>query len=121
MKKIVFMLAFLSFGAWATAQEMPTSGKVEGSRKERNATDAKRHLEEMKKELNLTPAQVAQFEAAHEKYRSHREEERARNKQVRQQMDQEIRRILTPEQYTRWEARHSKKDGKKRGGHGGRR
>ena len=111
MKKIVLSLIMLGLGTFAMAQnsQLP-SKKVAEEIKQDGEQKRARHLETMKEELNLTEAQVAQLRSLQDKkqavMQAHlKEMERLRAQkhqeiqQQHQEMDKEMRRILTAQQY----------------------
>lgn len=116
MKKLL-LVAVLGFGAFAMAQQNQMPAKKDPQ--ERKAMmDQKRaeHVAQMQKDLNLSQAQTEQLKAIHEKYQAKREQERMQNQALRkqkmegykkdkQQMDDEMRKILTPEQYAKWQTK----------------
>lgn len=124
MKKLVLSLALIGMGSFAMAQQAPhrpmppqrTPEEMAQLRKQREA----QHMDELKKDLNLTPAQVAQLQALHDKQQQMHEQERVKNEQLkkaklqdmkkqREDMDNEIKNILTPEQYQKWDAKRKAK------------
>lgn len=79
----------------------------------------------MQKDLNLNPSQVAQVKALQEKRKAEMKAEFDKNKEVRQakmedmkakraQMDADMKKILTPEQYDKWQADRKAKMEQKR-------
>lgn len=114
MKKIIFGLALMA-GVLTTAQscckgQMKDNAEMKEMRTERHA----KHMEDMKKELGLSDAQVTKINALHEEQQTKREAERAKMdaertarmeamKQEREAMDAKMSKILTPEQYTKWQ------------------
>lgn len=117
MKKLVYAVAFLGLGTFAMAQQtqMPPM-RDQQDRKEMMEQRRAEHLAQMQKDLNLTQAQVAQIKSMHDKYQAQREQERIQNQELRkqkmevykkdkQQMDDEMRKILTPDQYAKWQAK----------------
>lgn len=111
MKKLIASLAI--FGAtFAMAQQTPR--QMDPAKKQEMQAKKQAHLDAMKKDLNLTSAQVNQLKAITDKHQAQREKERMEMQQLRkqkmeagkmqkQQMDDEIRKILTPEQYQKWQ------------------
>lgn len=120
MKQLVLSLAFVGMGTFAMAQQRTMPAKDDQQRKEMMEQKKAEHLAEMQKELNLSQVQVAQLKALHEKHQAQREAQRKENQELRkqkmetfkkdkQQMDNEMRQILTPEQYAKWEAKKAEK------------
>lgn len=122
MKKLVLCLALVSVGSFAMAQqtEKKHDAKTEQERKEMMEKRKAAHLEEMQKELNLSTSQVAQIKELQAKHHAEREVQRKENQELKQQkmeafkkdkqvMDNEMRQILTPEQYAKWEAKRAEK------------
>ncbi|SNV43342.1 Uncharacterised protein [Chryseobacterium taklimakanense] len=117
MKKIVYTLACMAIGTFAMAQksEMPPM-RDQQERKEMMEQKRVQHMAKMEQELNLTKAQVSQIKAIQDRHQAQREQERIKNQELRkqkmeaykkdkQQMDDEIRKVLTPEQYAKWQAK----------------
>lgn len=116
MKKLVLSLALIGFGTFAMAQQNSAPMRDSKDHKEMMEKRKADHLAKMQKELNLTSSQVAQLKAMQEKHQAEREQQRMANqaqrqqkmdalKKDKQQMDNEMRKILTPEQYTKWHAK----------------
>lgn len=118
MKKLM-LIALLGFGTFAMAQQTPMQGKKKMDPQERKVMmEQKRaeHMAQMQQDLNLNQTQADQLKAIHEKYQAKRQQERAQNQALRQQkmeaykkdkqqMDDEIRKVMTPEQYAKWQAK----------------
>lgn len=70
-------------------------------------------MQEMKQELNLTDARVAQIKTLHEKKAAERKQEMAAKKQDRMKMmkdnEAEMQKILTPDQFKKFQALKEKK------------
>lgn len=120
MKQLVLSLALVGMGTVAMAQQRTMPAKDDQQRKEVMEQKKAEHMAEMQKELNLTQAQISQLKALHEKHQAQREAQRKENQELRkqkmesiqkdkQQMDNEMRQILTPEQYAKWEAKKAEK------------
>lgn len=110
MKKLILSLAFVSLGTFAMAQQtqqMPSKWG-EGHKEMMEQRKAK-HMAEMQKDLNLSQTQVNQIQAIHDRFQTQRQLQRKARvesfKKDKQQMDDEMRKILTPEQYTKWQAK----------------
>lgn len=118
IKKLILSLAITGFGFVSYAQrKMPPKKDVD--RQSKIEEKRAKRMTEMQKDLNLTPQQVSQIEAVQDKRAILREQKRqqmleqrkskmAMRKKDSAQTDKEMREILTPEQYQKWEA--SKED-----------
>lgn len=113
MKKIVFSAAFVVMGTFAMAQQTPMMNKKDPAEMEQKRQEK---LKMMQAELNLTSAQVAQIKALQDKKMAERkqnasqmqEQRKAKMEAMKERQEQwnaEMRKILTPEQYTKWEAK----------------
>lgn len=112
MKKLVLSLAFVGFGAFAMAQQqqkMPPQMDPETMQQRQD-----QRLAQMQRDLNLSPSQVSQIKALQDKRQGERmnnriEMQKAKKmrqdkmKKNRQEMDNDMKRILTPEQYQKWQ------------------
>lgn len=115
MKKIVLMIAFV-VGTTAFAQERKMN------KKEHFSTEAK--VEKMTKELDLTAEQQKKLTVLFDKQKTEMQKQKAAAKLERsekrealsskkEEMDKEIRSILTPEQLKKWEALKAEKSEKR--------
>ncbi len=113
MKKLILGAAFLSISTFAIAQQSPKIQKMDPAKMEQKRAD---HLKKMQVELNLSDAQVAQLKDLQNKKMAERKkmapqkmaERKAKMelmKAKRAQHQAEMRKILTPEQYKKWEAK----------------
>ncbi|WP_313269768.1 Spy/CpxP family protein refolding chaperone [Epilithonimonas vandammei] len=106
MKKLILSAAFLGLGVFGFAQ---TTSDRKGDFEQKKAA----RMQEMKQELNLTDAQVAQIKALHEKKAAERKQEMAAKKQDRMKMmkdnEAEMQKILTPDQFKKFQALKEKK------------
>ena len=104
MKKLILSAAFLGLGVFGFAQ---TTAKADHSQKKAE------RLQQMKQELNLTDAQVAQLKALHESKAAERKQEMATKKidraQKMKENEPEMQKILTPEQYKKFQELKAKK------------
>lgn len=104
MKKLILSAAFLGLGVFGFAQQ---ASKADLGQKRAE------HLQKLKQELNLTDAQVAQFKALHESKAADRKAEMATNRVDRAQKmkenDAEVQKILTPEQFKKFQDLKAKK------------
>ena len=125
MKKLVLSLALVSFGTFAMAQQKKVAPMNPEAHQQKMEQRKAEHMAKMQKELNLTPAQAAQIKAVNERYKDIHEQNRAQmkavreqrfaeNKKIQQQRDNELRQILTPEQYAKWEANKQENMAKKK-------
>lgn len=119
MKKLVLAVAFIGMGSFAMAQQTTTTPQEREARRaefqQKRAQMEKDHLDQMQKDLNLNQAQVTQIKALHEKRKAEMKAEFDKNKDARQakmeemkakraQMDADMKQILTPDQYDKWQA-----------------
>lgn len=112
MKKLVFSLAFVAFGTFAMAQENPQllSKKMSPTQ---NAERKEAKLKQMQTELGLSNEQVVKLRALEEKRKNEmtaQKEERKQEMQANHQKhDAELKAILTPEQFTKYQDLRQKK------------
>lgn len=106
MKKLILSSAFLGLGVFGFAQ---TTSDRKGDFEQKKAA----RMQEMKQELNLTDAQVAQLKALHESKAAERKAEMTAKKEDRMQKmkenEAEMQKILTPEQYKKFQELKAKK------------
>lgn len=106
MKKLILSSAFLGLGVFGFAQ---TTSDRKGDFEQKKAA----RMQEMKQELNLTDAQVAQLKALHESKAAERKQEMATKKidraQKMKENEAEMQKILTPEQYKKFQELKAKK------------
>ena len=113
MKKIVLSAAFAVIGTFAMAQQTPMMNKKDPAQMEQKRTEK---MKMMQTDLNLSNAQVAQIKALQDKKMAERKQnapqmqaerkaKMAAMKAKREQWNAEMRQILTPEQYKKWEAK----------------
>ncbi|KQR95606.1 hypothetical protein ASG01_07125 [Chryseobacterium sp. Leaf180] len=121
MKKLVLSIAFIGFGSFAMAQQTqdrPRMNKEEMQQKMMQKEQER--LTQMQKDLNLNASQVAQIKALHEKNRAEmqrnmqdkkadRQAKMAEMKEKNQRRNDEMKSILTPEQYSKWEGQKKAK------------
>ncbi|AZA92166.1 Uncharacterised protein [Chryseobacterium nakagawai] len=127
MKKLVLAIAFIGMGSFAMAQQTTPQDR-EAKRAEmqqKMQQKEQEHLAQMQKDLNLNASQVTQVKALHEKRKAEMKADFAKNKEARQakmeemkakrtQMDADMKKILTPEQYDKWQADRKAKMEQKR-------
>ncbi|AZA79130.1 hypothetical protein EG347_17270 [Chryseobacterium sp. G0186] len=128
MKKLVLAIAFIGMGSFAMAQQTTAPQDREARKAEMQQKMQQReqeHLAQMQKDLNLNQSQVAQVKALQEKRKAEMKAEFEKHKEVRQakmeemkakraQMDADMKKILTPEQYDKWQADRKAKMEQKR-------
>lgn len=120
MKKLVLGIAILGGMAFAIAQD---SGNFSTHREHCHKKEGKKlpskaeKLERMKKDLGLTDAQIEKIQALHNKEEKARVVQREQNKAKKEARFEENRKemksILTPEQYKKWEEQMTKRKNKK--------
>ena len=121
MKKIVLSAAFVILGTFAMAQQTPMMNKKDPAQMEQKRQEK---LKVMQTELNLTNAQVAQIKALQDKKMAERQqnarqmqaERKAKMEAMKARQEQwnaEMRKILTPEQYQKWETKKKQNKGQK--------
>lgn len=120
MKKLILGAAFLVVGTLATAQQtMSKMQKKDPAQMEQKRED---HMKKMQMDLGLSNTQVSQIQALQNKKMAEREAKRNspemradRKAQMdmmktkRDQWNSEMRTILTPDQYKKWEAHNQEK------------
>ncbi|ASW74887.1 hypothetical protein IQ37_12690 [Chryseobacterium piperi] len=117
MKKLVLAIAFIGMGSFAMAQQTTPQEKqaTRAEMQQKMQQKEQEHLEKMQKDLNLNQTQVAQIKDLHakrraemmasfEKSKGNRQAKMEQMKAKRAQMDADMKNILTPEQYTKWQA-----------------
>lgn len=119
MKKLVLAIAFIGMGSFAMAQQTaPTPQERQAKRaemKEKFQQREQEHLAQMQKDLNLNQSQVDKIKALQDRKKAEMKSEFEKNKGERQarmeqmkakraQMDAEMKQILTPQQYDKWQA-----------------
>lgn len=119
MKKLLLSFAIISGGLIFAQQNQPrlTPEQREAKRAEMHQKmddRQKEHLAKMQKDLNLSNAQVQQIQALQDKNRAEREANMQKHEKMRaekmEQMkakraehDAEMQKILTPDQYKKWQ------------------
>ncbi|UHO37819.1 hypothetical protein H5J24_19665 [Chryseobacterium capnotolerans] len=127
MKKLVLAIAFIGMGSFAMAQQTTPQDREarRAEMQQKMQQKEQEHLAQMQKDLNLTTTQVSQVKALHEKRKAEMKAEFEKNKDVRQakmeemkakraQMDADMKKILTPEQYDKWQVDRKAKMEQKR-------
>ena len=111
MKKLVLSAAFLALGTFAMAQQNQKMQKMDPAQMEQKRAT---HLNEMQSELKLTDAQVLKIKALQDQRMAERKENapkmqaerKAKRTQIdakRAQHEAEMKQILTPEQFQKWQ------------------
>lgn len=117
MKKLVLAIAFIGMGGFAMAQQTTPQDKEarRAEMQQKIQQKEQERLAQMQKDLNLNQSQVAQIKALQDKRKAERKAEFEKNKEFRQakmeemkakraQMDADMKKILTPQQYDKWQA-----------------
>lgn len=111
MKKLIFSTAFVVLGAFVMAQSTDEMAKREPAHIEQKRAD---HLKQMQSELGLSDLQVKQIRSLYDENRRERSINRVATETDRRSkvadmrarklhVDQEMRKILTPSQFQKWE------------------
>lgn len=115
MKQLVLGLALIG-GTFAMAQQKKMPPKMDPAHHQEMVEKRRTaKLDQMQNDLNLSSEQVSQIRAIQNQRQQERQLARAEElktqnrrldkaRQQRQTMDDEMRRILTPEQYQKWQA-----------------
>ena len=108
MKKLVLGLAVLGGVLFTSAQESSSKPKCEHSQCCKGGKQSKQdRVEKMKKDLNLSDAQVKKINKLYEKEQDVREKDRAKDKSKtearKEKHRSQMKSILTEEQYQKWE------------------
>ena len=117
MKKVILSIAMIAFGTFAMAQQNKMMRNMDPTQMEQKRAEK---LKMMKVELNLSDAQVAKIQAMQEQKMADRKanmpqmqaERKAKMDAMKQNQDQwntEMKQILTPEQYAKWEQKKADK------------
>ncbi|MDR6547589.1 Spy/CpxP family protein refolding chaperone [Chryseobacterium rhizosphaerae] len=127
MKKLVLAIAFIGMGSFAMAQQTTPQDKEarRAEMQQKRQQKEQEHLAQMQKDLNLNQSQVAQIKDLHEKRKAEMKADFEKNKETRQakmdemkakraQMDADMKQILTPQQYDKWQADRKAKMEQKR-------
>lgn len=110
MRKLVLSVALLAVGTFAMAQNQKMQ-KMDPAQMEQKRAD---HMKQMQAELNLSDAQVTKIKALQDRRMAERKknapqmqaERKFKMEQMKAKRDQnnaEMKQILTPEQYQKWE------------------
>ncbi|WP_373708382.1 hypothetical protein [Kaistella sp.] len=117
MKKLVLSVAFIAVGTFAMAQQNQRMQKMDPAKMEQKRAD---HMKQMQTDLNLSEAQVTKIKVLQDQRMAERKENapqmqaerKARMDQMKMKRDQnqaEMKNILTPAQYQKWEAMKKEK------------
>ncbi|UOE41587.1 hypothetical protein MTP09_02805 [Chryseobacterium suipulveris] len=112
MKKLILSAAFVAFGTFAMAQQ---TGKMQKDPAQMEQKRAEK-LKMMQADLGLSDAQVAQIKALQDKKKAERKamapqmqaERKAKMEQwkaKKAQHEAEMKQILTPDQFQKWQAK----------------
>lgn len=118
MKKVVFAAVLFAAGTFAKAQQSPATDSQQAEmakmKAEKMQMKKQQHLAQMKEELGLSQDQMLKIEAMHNKHRAERKVQMDKSREVmKQNIEQmkakkearnaEMKAILTPEQYAKWQ------------------
>ena len=117
MKKLVLSAAFVAIGTFAMAQQNQRMQQMDPAKMEQKRAD---NLKQMQTQLNLTDAQVTKIKALQDQRIAERKQNapqlqaqrKARMEQMQAKRDQhqlEMKQILTPEQYQKWDANRAQR------------
>ena len=117
MKKLVLSVALVAVGTFAMAQQNQRMQKMDPAKMEQKRAD---HMKQMQIDLNLSEAQVTKIKVLQDQRMAERKENapqmqaerKAKMDQMKAKRDQneaEMKNILTPEQYQKWEAMRKEK------------
>ncbi|MFC3160551.1 hypothetical protein SAMN05443633_102123 [Chryseobacterium arachidis] len=117
MKKLVLAIAFIGMGSLAMAQQITPQDKEarKAEFQQKRQQKEQERLVQLQKDLNLNQTQVDKIKALQDKRKAEMKAEFDKNKEQRQakmeemkakraQMDAEMKQILTPQQYDKWQA-----------------
>lgn len=116
MKKLIVALAFIGMGSFAMAQQtVPQDKKINREEmKQKMEQKEEARISEMQKELNLNQSQVSQIKDLQAKRKVEMKTEFEKNSELRQQrkekmkahkmqMENDMKKILSPEQFEKWQ------------------
>lgn len=110
MKKLILSAAFLGLGVFGFAQQ---TAKADMGQKKAE------HMQKLKQELNLSDSQVTQLQALHDAKSAERKQDMTAKKEDRMQKmkqnDAEMQKILTPEQFKKFQDMRAKKMAERKG------
>ena len=106
MKKLVLSLVLVGAFGFASAQEAPREHdchRPEQRKMERGKEGRGKRLEE----LNLSDKQAKQLEELHKEHRAEKEK-------LHEKHQRKLKKILTPEQYEKWQSSHPRRKDERR-------
>ncbi|MBC7555872.1 MAG: hypothetical protein H7195_02805 [Chryseobacterium sp.] len=109
MKKLFLSMAFIGLGTFAMAQQTQSSimQMKHGDMKQNMEMHQQKQLDKMKTDLNLNDDQVMKIKMMQQERAQSRMNKMAESKDAkmnkRANEKQEMKKILTPDQYTKWE------------------
>lgn len=117
MKKLVLSVALVAVGTFAMAQQNQRMQKMDPAKLEQKRAD---QMKQMQMDLNLSEAQVSKIKVLQDQRMAERKENapqmqaerKAKMDQMKAKRDQneaEMKNILTPAQYQKWEAMKKEK------------
>ena len=117
MKKLVLSVAMIAFGTFAMAQQNKMMHKMDPAQMEQKRAEK---LKMMQTELNLSDAQVAKIKTLQDskmaersanapKMQAERKAKMEKMKVKREEWKSEMKLILTPDQYMKWEKKNAEK------------
>ena len=117
MKKLVLSVALVAVGTFAMAQQNQRMQKMDPAKMEQKRAN---HMKQMQKDLNLSEPQVSKIKVLQDQRMAERKENapqmqaerKAKMDQMKAKRDQneaEMKNILTPAQYQKWEAMKKEK------------
>lgn len=116
MKKLLFSMAILGLGTFAMAQKTESNMKMNSPEmKQKMEMKQQQHLDKMKTDLNLSDAQVIQIkemqEKQHQQRRAKMDAAKSKNAMMKNRgaANDEMKSILTPAQYEKWQASRTEK------------
>lgn len=122
MKKLVLAAMLFGMGTFVMAQQTEKRMQMKDPAEMQKMKDQRQkdHLDQMKKELNLSDAQVQKIKSVQDQHFAERRAEMQKNQEVRKQKmaemkerraehDAEMKQILTPEQYQTWQKNKEQK------------
>ena len=115
MKKVILSAAMIAFGTFAMAQQNKMMRKMDPAQMEQKRAEK---LKSMQTELNLSDDQVAKIKTLQDNKMAARKanepqmkaERKAKMEVMKQNKDQwnsEMKQILTPEQYAKWQQKQN--------------
>lgn len=119
MKKLFLSMALVGLGTFAMAQQSDSSTNMRKSKNPQTMQmKGEKHMDKMKQELNLSDDQVMKIKALQQKNMADRKAWKADDKNSdmskkdkmgmkkdnHKDMKDQMKQILTPDQYSKWEA-----------------